>query len=165
MGHFLFLRLSRWGLLFLAAGFAFFRVASDLPYVTFLLFQNRDIERARLVANGSLILWGPEVTGGGKLPGALYYWLLAIPLKFGGEWRSTWYLLAALWGIAFAVAFAFLEKVLDWKSAFLAVVIFLPSSAYLAFVNSSMAPAFILPAIVGLLVAYSSIEAPARGRA
>lgn len=156
---------ARWGLIVLAAGFAFFRVATDLPNATFLLFQARDIARAQLVADGSLILWGPEMTGGGKLPGALYYWLLALPLKLGGGWRSTWYLLAGTWGISWAVTFAFLDRALGWTSAFLALVIFLPASAYLAFLNSSMAPAFVMPSILGVILAYSARTAAVRGRA
>lgn len=69
----------------------------------FFVFQARDIARARELLAGTPIFFGPEMTGGGNLPGPLYYLLLAIPLSIASSWQAAWafmVLLAAAGGVA-----------------------------------------------------------------
>ncbi len=58
--------------------------------VSFFQFQGRDIQRSIDFLNGKMIFFGPELTGGGNLPGPFYYLLLAIPLYFKPNWYSVW---------------------------------------------------------------------------
>src|SRR5262245_26751402 len=58
-----------------------------------LVFQVRDLARAQDILNGRPIFFGPELTGGGHLPGAFYYYLLALPLSFSLGWKGSWLLL------------------------------------------------------------------------
>lgn len=66
------------------------------PQAWLLTFQTRDILRAQELLRGQPIFFGPEVTGGGYLPGGLYYYLLALPLALGLGWKGTWVLIVAL---------------------------------------------------------------------
>jgi hypothetical protein len=43
-------------------------------------YQARDINFALDLLNGNHVWFGPDLTGGGKLPGPFYYYLLALPL-------------------------------------------------------------------------------------
>lgn len=63
-----------------------------LEQTYFYIFQDRDIERARLILRGQGVFFGPEMTGGGNLPGPLYYVLLAVGLFFKADWVSSWWI-------------------------------------------------------------------------
>lgn len=76
----------------------------------FTVFQVRDLARAELVAQGNLILWGPESTGGGNLPGGFYYWLMSIPFLFGFDWPGVWLEMALLAGMSVGVMWFFLSR-------------------------------------------------------
>lgn len=93
-------RLRLAGLLVLAA--VLFCVGLDLSRTFdgtfFFVFQARDLERARLLLSGNPVFFGPEMTGGGNLPGPLYYFLLAGALALNEDWISTWALMVALAG-------------------------------------------------------------------
>src|SRR5437763_652159 len=54
----------------------------------FSIYQARDIQRALDLLNGHWIWYGPDLSGGGTLPGPFYYWLLALPLLIFGNWES-----------------------------------------------------------------------------
>ena len=74
----------------------------------FYIFQGRDIERARFILQGQWIFFGPEMTGGGNLPGPMYYILLAFGLLFKSNWISSWciqYLLAFIGALSSAYYF------------------------------------------------------------
>lgn len=74
-----------------AAAFLFLLDYKELYDQTFFyVFQERDIERARNLLNGRWIFFGPELTGGGNLPGPLYYFCLAAVLFFKSHWHSAW---------------------------------------------------------------------------
>jgi hypothetical protein len=71
--------------------FAYLLDAKELfDQTLFYIFQARDIERAKNLLAGHLIFFGPEMTGGGNLPGSLYYVLLSIALYFKSNWISAW---------------------------------------------------------------------------
>jgi hypothetical protein len=79
-----------------------------LDQTYFYIFQGRDIDRARLILQGKGVFFGPEMTGGGNLPGPLYYVLLAVGLLFKSNWLSSWwiqYVLAFVGSIFGAYAF------------------------------------------------------------
>lgn len=77
--------------LVLAIAFLFLIDYKELYDQTFFyVFQERDIERARNLLKGQWIFFGPELTGGGNLPGPLYYFCLAAALFFKSHWHSAW---------------------------------------------------------------------------
>lgn len=100
----------------------------DLPQLMrstlFYIFQTRDLERALALIEGRMIFFGPEMTGGGNLPGPFYYFLLASGLIFDPSWQSAWYLLILLGGAATVAGAVFfyrrysLATALVWASAF-----------------------------------------------
>lgn len=60
------------------------------PFTNVLIYQGRDILRASdLAFNGNWFWYGPELLGGGYLPGGLYYALLAIPIWLTNNLYST----------------------------------------------------------------------------
>src|SRR4051812_7452942 len=70
---------------FALAGY-FILCVNSLRIFSFIIpsvFQARDLDRASLLTHGQFIFFGPEVTGGGNLPGPFYYVLLAIPKLLG----------------------------------------------------------------------------------
>jgi hypothetical protein len=91
--------------------FALFIVCLDpiilYKQTVFYIFQSRDLERARNLLQGHLIFFGPEMTGGGYLPGPLYYYLLSIGMTFKANWIGAWYMqltlayLAAVSGLVY----------------------------------------------------------------
>ncbi len=56
----------------------------------FYTFQLRDIIRAETIQQGKLIFFGPEMTGGGNLPGPLYYVMMALSFAIKNHWSSAW---------------------------------------------------------------------------
>lgn len=56
----------------------------------FYIFQSRDIKRALEILQGHFVFFGPEMTGGGNLPGPLYYLVLSFALFFKANWISAW---------------------------------------------------------------------------
>ncbi len=74
------------------------RLSGDIE---FYLFQTRDISRAINLLSGQNIFYGPELTGGGNLPGPFYYYLIAIPLFFSKSWFSVWILFYTMSFISF----------------------------------------------------------------
>ena len=83
----------------LAFRFSFFPLREE---VTFSIYQIRDLDRAAAIMKGLPIFFGPETSGGGHLPGPLYYYLSAVPpLHFGG-WQGVWELLLAVTALAIA---------------------------------------------------------------
>ncbi len=70
----------------------------------FFIFQNRDISRARNLLAGNLIFYGPEMTGGGNLPGPLYYIFLSVSQFFSQTWKSAWIMQLILVQLATLIA-------------------------------------------------------------
>ncbi len=101
-----------WKTLILSLGvifvFSFFINTFDLIDKTFFyIFQHRDILRARELLKGHMIFFGPEMTGGGNLPGSLYYFFLALSQWIKSGWVSAWYLQYGLALIAVLAGFFF----------------------------------------------------------
>src|SRR5665213_1316728 len=65
-------------------------------HMVFYVFQSRDIGRAVELLKGHWLNFGPEMTGGGNLPGSLYYFILAAFLAMGSTWMAAWWGMVAL---------------------------------------------------------------------
>lgn len=154
-----------WIILLALAAFALADSALKWKGATFFSFQTRDLERARQVAQGALIFWGPEATGGGNLPGGLYYWMMAPALSLAGSWKGAWYAIAAIWAIARVLFFVFVRRAAGLAPALLAFVIFLPLPLLMNFLNVSVAPLFAVAALGSLCAAFVSVLPRTRARA
>jgi hypothetical protein len=130
------------------------------------IFQTRDLARAALVAAGQPIFYGPEVTGGGNLPGGFYYYLLALPLALVGGWEAAWAWLAILCFLAAMVGGAYLRARISPLAGLIFVGLF--ASAALTrvflriFLNVSYLTFFAITALV--LSAESCIAESAKTR-
>lgn len=81
-----------------------------LNRTVFYVFQTRDLNRASALLQGHAIFFGPEMTGGGNLPGPLYYYLLALPLSIASGWMAAWRWMMVLAVAAGALAWTFLRR-------------------------------------------------------
>lgn len=98
---------------FLVAALYFYcGVGSDfvLNRLCFYVFQARDMARAYNLTNGDLIFFGPEMTGGGNLPGPGYYFLLALSHLLGEALLGAWRILLGLVFLGCAAAFLFFNR-------------------------------------------------------
>lgn len=126
----------------------------------FYVFQARDLERARSILNGKVLFFGPEMTGGGNLPGSLYYYLLAFGLKIKNTWISAWYLQVIF--VALGILAGFYLELKDKKDTMLAITgVILISSAPLTyrflqiFLNVSLLIPFCIVSILLINFAFS----------
>ncbi len=71
-----------------------FFLTSDSRYLT--VFLERDLYRALDWLSGTFHLYGPEMQGGGHLPGPLVYWLYALPLSINLGEPGIWLILAMI---------------------------------------------------------------------
>jgi hypothetical protein len=112
----------------LAATTLLFLVGLDpwrtLESTFFFVFQARDLERARELAGGNLIFFGPEMTGGGNLPGPLYYLLLSLPLAAGFGWKGAWGLMLALASAGGAAGWFWLRRRVSAPAAWFWLTLF-----------------------------------------
>ena len=125
-------------------------------------FTERDIRRAEEVLRGKLIFFGPEATGGGNLPGGLFYYLLAIPLFFGFEGTGIWSIFALGFSVSCAMVFWFLRS--HTRSSLpalvgVSVLLFQAMLRYIGTVlNSTLIFVFVTFATIQVLQAYSGDE-------
>lgn len=134
----------------------------------FYVFQERDLARARGILKGMHILFGPEMTGGGNLPGSLYYYLLAGALKIYNNWLSAWWLQIIITNLGIVYSFYHLKKYPNQTTSFLWIIAV--SSAPLTyrflqiFLNVSLLIPFCIIAILFINSAFSQIENKNRSR-
>ena len=131
--------------------------------IFFSIFQLRDIDRARSLVQGHPIFFGPEMTGGGHLPGGFYYFLLAPAVAIGG-WRAAWQWELVLLAAGGAWAWLFARRRFGVLPASLVLLSALTSqptiSAAGEFSNPSFIPLFVVSALILLCEAFGG---PARG--
>jgi hypothetical protein len=134
-----------------------------LPFrseISFSIYQTRDLDRATAVARGSPIFFGPETSGGGHLPGGLYYDLISIPARLGMSWQGTWNLLLLLTAFTVVALWIFVRKRCGRGGAILMFSSFIASytvvRALVEFNNSSFVFPFIAAALLSLLCAFST---------
>jgi len=150
-----------------------FLILADVPSLlentTFYAFQSRDLHRAGGLLKGNWIFFGPEMTGGGHLPGPLYYFILAPALLFGG-WLSAWLEMIALAAAGAAAGWWYFHRRGAALPALLCCVLFAASPVAEHFLTLFLNPSYlfvlIIPALVLACLAFDDhAAAPARARA
>lgn len=91
-----------------AGGIFLFCLTKD--FATLYIYQERDLERSFQLLNKQLIWHGPELTGGGFLPGNLYYLLLSGFLSINRDLISCWYGMLAMGSLGGATVWLFLNR-------------------------------------------------------
>lgn len=94
-------------------GFAFlnFYLFADRAYEIPNVFQARDLQRAKdLYFNFQWIGYGPELSGGGNLPGPFYYFLIGLPLFIFSNFKAVVLQNFILNSMAAVVFWNFLKK-------------------------------------------------------
>ncbi len=152
----------------LIALFYFLLLAPQHQTARLYLFMERDLLRSQAVAQGSLILFGPESTGGGNLPGGLFYWIMAIGQLVRPGLESAWILIVAAFSLTLALAYTYLARIADRFVALLAALFLFEArfnkSTIMTFLNVSFLPLFCLLAIRGLTDAFSADQEKTRRR-
>ena len=89
----------------------------QIVHLEFSIFTNRDLGRAWGWLNGEFYWPGPEMSGGGNLPGPFFYFLLAPPLFFGNSiyYSLLWYI--SWMSLTFTLAFYFLMSLCRHKES------------------------------------------------
>ncbi len=139
------------------------------------VFQTRDLERAYLLARGFPIFFGPEMTGGGNLPGSLYYLILSISQIFGRSWAGAWVQMLLLAAATASLGWLFLRghvgrsNSLSLPAGILWLGLFSYSVVtrhfFLIFINPSFLFIFVLLGIVDICRAFSLNSETERSRA
>lgn len=124
-----------------------------LDLTHFFVFQARDLHRARTVLEGIPIFFGPEVTGGGNLPGGFYYYLLAPALYLGGGgWMAAWKLMMLLFCAGAILGVAYFWRAYSALAALVFLVAFgaapLSRQFLKIFLNVSYLPFFAVAALL-----------------
>lgn len=130
------------------------------------IFTERDLLRALELIKGNLIFFGPELTGGGNLPGPFYYFLLVPPLLMNLGWVGTWYWMILLMAAAGAAGCRFLYKKFDVLTAFIWLILFtllLPVTTLTTFfINPSFSILFIV--LINICTIKAFTEPTPRGK-
>jgi hypothetical protein len=113
----------------------------------FLTFQTRDLMRANELYNGQWIFFGPEMTGGGHLPGPFYYYLLAAtwPVR---NLISPLDLLLGMMVAAAMAGFLYIRRRLSLESGLLFLMLFVLSTTVENLMNQYMNVSFAVPLLV-----------------
>ena len=157
---------------FVLAAMAFVLWIALLPHKLFdhsqiFVFQTRDLYRAAQLLSGNLIFFGPEITGGGNLPGPFYYYLLAPALCFGG-WETAWGWMMLIFCMgAGGAAMYFKLRYSTFAACLLLVILGLAplSLRFLKiFLNVSFLPAFALAALIAICESWRAATEAARIR-
>lgn len=140
-----------------------------LDRTIFYAFQTRDMNRALRLMNGWPIFFGPEMTGGGNLPGPFYYILLIPGLFASGDWRGPWMQMMLLAGASSVLAWFFFRR-RGMQLAGLLCVTLIPLSVitnhYMTlFINPSFLYVAVIPALILICEAFHpDREIKSRGR-
>lgn len=137
---------------------AFISLSRLYDHSLFSIFQERDIGRALELSKGHMIFFGPEVIGGGHLPGPFYYMLLALPLSLGFGATGCWYLMTAMASLAVGFTYSGLRRFLSLEISVLAAstLICVPQFGKIItfFQNYSFMPLLIVLSLGSLAVSY-----------
>lgn len=107
-------------------------------------YQSRDIRRAiDLYLNHRPVWHGPELSGGGFLPGPFYYVLIGLPYWLTQNLLSIYWLEYALTSLGLAVLWVFMKKKYSWQSASVFFVLFLFSPYFKQQLLDFMNPSFL----------------------
>jgi hypothetical protein len=128
--------------------------------LVFYNFQSRDLGRALELLQGHWIFYGPEMTGGGNLPGPFYYVLLAGILAFVPTWIAAWWGMILLAAAGVIGAWLFISRRQGVLAAFLWISLFIDSVQTQHILSIFMNPSYLLGfAMVLLLLAIATFAA------
>lgn len=140
-----------------------------LSSAVFYVFQERDILRAQELLNGNFIFYGPELTGGGNLPGPFYYFLLSPSLLFGLESVGAWTWMFILLSLGGVLGWYFFRSKYNTLTAFLWLILYslaLPTILLTqVFLNPSFSILFIVLINIYTLKAFGENSQVKRNRA
>lgn len=143
-----------------AVFFILIHLSRALSGTTFYVFQERDLFRAAELLKGNLIFYGPEMTGGGNLPGPLYYVLLAVSLIVNPSWFSAWVLLVVVTCATALLGWYYFRKEGSPVTGWIWLGIFSASPEahfYIRrFLNVSYLYPFAIVSLIGMCLAYGS---------
>jgi hypothetical protein len=131
-------------------------------------FQWRDLDRAFQTLHGHFVFYGPELTGGGHLPGGFYYWLLSVPLMLWPSWVAAWWWMVILAALAATAGFLFLKNRFALSVGFCWVGLFLFATNVqfflTLFINPSYLFLFVTLATLGIVIGATSTSSVYRTR-
>lgn len=134
----------------------YFLIACDPQYVydrtLFYIFQGRDLIRAQQLLAGRWIYFGPEMTGGGNLPGPFYYFVLAFALLFRLDWFGPWLFMLAFAAVGAVVGWRYLRKEYSPATAWIFIGLFALSINTVRMLTFFMNVSFILPFVILITV-------------
>ena len=139
-----------------------------LNWVITTVFLERDLERARALTKGYFIFFGPEITGGGNLPGPFFYFLLTPPFLLGLGFIGGYYWMCILMALGGVAGWYFFRSRFDTLTAFLWLILYsmlFPVQFLISkFLNPSFSPLFIVLINIFLLKAFTDDDESKRGR-
>lgn len=103
----------------------------------------RDIHNAFEILKGHLIWYGPDLSGGGKSPGAFYYWMLAAPIYFTKSWHWLATFSNLLASSAAVLLWCFLKKNRTELTAYLGYFFFINSFVVLDNLSANWNPSYL----------------------
>lgn len=125
------------------------------PLVNLTIYQGRDLARATELAAGQAAYWfGPELFGGGALPGNLYYLLLALPIALTKDAFSTVNLMFTLYAIGASGFFVIVSRRHGTPAGLWAYAVLLASSFHTDHLLQYYNPSFLLIFFVVYLAVY-----------
>ncbi|MGE0528451.1 MAG: hypothetical protein AB7G93_16940 [Bdellovibrionales bacterium] len=145
----------RFGLEALAVSLACLFYALHLrPEAHFRTYLARDLDRAYQLLQGHAIFYGPELSGGGHLPGGFYYLLMSLPLALGLGWKGVFLLHSLLNGLAAGLLWISMRLHVGFAAAVCAVASYTFSCglfiATTYFGNPSFLPFFTMVSLLGV---------------
>lgn len=145
---------------FLLALFSFLRFRD---HFTITIFQARDLARAEALAAGIPVFFGPEMSGGGLLPGGFYYALLAAPKLLGLDYQGLRIFQLVLLAVSVTLLWRFFRRHFGIYPAFFALVAMLPSlnperQHKFSFLNPGFLPLFFLSALICLCYSFAHLR-------
>ena len=110
--------------------------------LVFYIFQDRDISRTQELLSGKMIFFGPELTGGGNLPGPFYYFLLSPAVALGLDWVNTWYWMFILMAMGGVCGWYFIRAQYDSVTATIWLLLFSFLQPIQHLINTFFNPSF-----------------------
>ena len=130
-----------------------------LDIARFNEWLTRDFDRAYNLINGIYVpLAGPETTGGGRLPGPLLYFLLAIPLIFQKSYESIYFFHFLINSGSLLLIFFTVKRYFGFKEGVFSAIFLSIDLSHIDTVAFPINPSFIIPLLIlflGLILEFS----------